>query len=532
MMGSVERVAILVIIGAEQGMTRSGRGTSVEQIRPLAANHLCSYNLCRTVHGEILRRLLGRCCSFRPASEGSAEGAWERDMRLLGLDIGTTTICGLLVEATTGRILDLASVRNTFRLPCTQPDEALQDPESILAASERIVGQLIGTDETVAGIGVTGQMHGIVYLDGQGQPAGPLYTWQDGRGDREYAAGQTYASFISEALGAQVSTGMGFVTHYWNTRHGGAPERAVAFCTVADFVAMRLAGAARPLLDASNAASLGCFDLKDLRFRTDAAAQLGVSPSMFPPVVLDYPSLGKGPGGAPVFTALGDNQASFLGAVGDRSRSVHVNIGTGSQVSVYSEHFAPISGIDLRPFPWGGYIFVGAGLCGGRAYALLHDFFERTVRLFTDGTKGAAYEVMNAIGLEALPDPRKLVVDTRFQGTRSDPSVRGNIANLSPECFTPEHLIVGLREGIASELFDSYDRLPPEARRRIDTLVGSGNGIRLNPELRKAFERTFGMPMRVPAHKEEASYGAALLAGIAAGVLPDLQAAGALIRPS
>ncbi|MCK5007872.1 MAG: hypothetical protein KAR73_10820, partial [Spirochaetales bacterium] len=185
----------------------------------------------------------------------------------------------------------------------------------------------------------------------------------------------------------------------------------------------------------------------------------------------------------------------------------------------------------LRPFPWGGYIFVGAGLCGGRAYALLHDFFERTVRLFTDGTKGAAYEVMNAIGLEALPDPRKLVVDTRFQGTRSDPSVRGNIANLSPECFTPEHLIVGLREGIVSELFDSYDRLPPEARRRIDTLVGSGNGIRLNPELRKAFERTFGMPMRVPAHKEEASYGAALLAGIAAGVLPDLRAAGALIRP-
>jgi len=62
MMGSVERVAILVIIGAEQGMTRSGRGASVEQIRSLAANPLCSYNLCRAVRREIRRRLFGRCC--------------------------------------------------------------------------------------------------------------------------------------------------------------------------------------------------------------------------------------------------------------------------------------------------------------------------------------------------------------------------------------------------------------------------------------------------------------------------------------
>jgi sedoheptulokinase len=451
-------------------------------------------------------------------------------LRLIGLDIGTTTICGLLLEAATGRILDTLSAANTFRLPGKQPDEALQDPLGILTAAERIVGKLTGTGEAVAGLGVTGQMHGIVYLDDHGEPVGPLYTWQDARGEREYVDGRTYASFLSEALGSPVSTGFGFVTHYWNIRNGAVPDRGSCFCTIADFVALRLAGAGRPVMDPSNAASLGCFDLENLRFRTDAAAQLGVSPSTFPPVVLDYPSLGNGPGGVPVFAALGDNQASFLGAVGDRSRSVHINIGTGSQLSVFSDRFTPAAGIDLRPFPWGGYLYVGAGLCGGRAYALLHDFFERTLRLFTDGAEGADYEVMNAVGPEELPDAGRVVVDTRFQGTRSEPSMRGSIKNLSPENLTPEHLIVGMREGMASELFDTFDRLPPEARRSKVTMIGSGNGIRLNPKLRNAFERTFGMPMRVPAHTEEAAFGAALLAGVASGVLPDLQAAGALVR--
>ena len=451
-------------------------------------------------------------------------------MRLVGLDVGTTSVCGLLLETPSGKILDVLSAANTFRLPGVQPDEALQDPLGILDASERIIEQLTGAGETVAGIGVTGQMHGIVYLDDHGEPVGPLYTWQDGRGEREFADGRTYASFLSEALGAPVSTGFGFVTHFWNIRNDAVPDRASCVCTIADFVALRLAGAHRPIMDAGNAASLGCFDLENLRFRADAAAQLGVSPSIFPPVALDYPSLGKGPGGAPVFVALGDNQASFLGAVGDRSHAVHINIGTGSQLSVFSDRFAPAAGIDLRPFPWGGYIYVGAGLCGGRAYALLHAFFERTVRLFTGGAKGAVYEIMNAVGPEHLPGTGRVAVDTRFQGTRSNPSLRGSIENLGPETFTPEHLIVGLREGMAAELFRFYNRLPTETRQKAEMMIGSGNGIRLNPKLRNAFEHCFRMPMKVPAHTEEASFGAALLAGIAAGVLSNLQAAGALIR--
>jgi sedoheptulokinase len=449
---------------------------------------------------------------------------------LAGLDIGTSTICGLALEESTGEILSVEREPNSFGLPGSQPDEDLQDPEAILAASRRILGRLLGGRTRVQALGLTGQMHGILYVGREGRAVSPLYTWQDGRGERELSGGRSYASFLSERLGATVSTGMGAVTHFWLARNGCLPAGAAAFCTIPDYVAMRLAGASAPLLDSTMAASLGCFDLRELRFRFEELERLELGPAPFPKVSLDYPALGRGPGGARVFPALGDNQASFLGSVGAIRRSALINVGTGSQVSLYTDSRPDSPGIDVRPFPFGGYILVGAGLCGGRAYSLLHRFFERTVRLFTGGQAGAAWETMNGIGPDSLPGPDRLAVDTRFSGTRGDPGLRASIGNLSPQTFTPEHLIVGVREGIAAELAGFYQGFGAEARQSVDTLVGAGNGIRLNPELLKALERSFGLPVRVPAHREEAAFGAALLAGLAAGLLPDLEAAGALIR--
>ena len=65
------------------------------------------------------------------------------------------------------------------------------------------------------------------------------------------------------------------------------------------------------------------------------------------------------------------------------------------------------------------------------------------------------------------------MVDTRFQGTRSDPSIRGASASLAPGDLHPEHLIVGVREGMAAELFGYYGSFGA-ATRSVDTLVGSG----------------------------------------------------------
>ena len=450
-------------------------------------------------------------------------------MKLVGLDIGTTTICGLVVDAGTGEILSVVTRPNASRFAGRAPWEALQDPGIILETVKGILDAFLDQQEEVGGIGVAGQMHGILYVDKAGRARSPLYTWQDGRGDLAGADGSSTASRLTESLGSRVSTGMGTVTHSYNAAHGLVPGDSASLCTISDYVAMTLGRSTVPRMDASNAASLGCFDAARRDFRRGDMEGLGIDSGLFPEVTDSFPALGEARAGVPVFAAAGDNQASFLGSVRDVLSTVVFNIGTGSQVSLRVDSANHIPGLDLRPFPFEGYLAVGAALCGGRAYALLRSFFERTVRLFTAGGSAVSWELMNAVAESALPAGR-LAVDTRFSGTREDPSIRGRISGIGQDNLTPEHLIVGVREGIAAELLGFYECVPSARRARVSSMAGSGNGIRLNPALREVFEHRLGMRMRVPVHGEETSFGAALIAGVASGALPSLEAAGQLVR--
>jgi len=449
-------------------------------------------------------------------------------VKLVGLDIGTTTICGLVLDTRTGEIVSVVTRPNTAQRGGQAPWESIQDPAAILETARGIVDGFLDAHRDVGAVGVAGQMHGILYVDASGRVLSPLYTWQDGRGDLPDAGGVSTAARLSAALGRRVSTGMGLVTHAWNAAHGLVPREAAALCTIMDYVAMTAAGARSPVMDATNAASLGCFDLDARDFRRGEMGRLGIDAGLFPAVASGYPPLGEVRPGVPVFVAAGDNQASFLGSVRELRSTVLVNIGTGSQVSVRVDSEMEAPGMDTRPFPFGGYLAVGAGLCGGRAYALLREFFERTLRLFGE-QRPISWETMNAIRPRDLPGGA-LGVDTRFSGTRENPSTRGSITSIGLDNFTPEHLVVGVRQGIASELLEFYRRLPEARRSGFTSLVGSGNAIRLNPALREVFQERLGMTLRMPAHREETSFGAALLAGVACGAFRDLGLAGELVR--
>jgi sedoheptulokinase len=445
-------------------------------------------------------------------------------MKLVGLDIGTTTICGLVVDAGSGDILSVVTRPNASRMPGAEPWEALQDPRAILVEVRAILDGFFGRWKDIGGIGVAGQMHGILYVDNIGGAVSPLHTWQDGRGDLLDDDGVSTAARLSRSLGSRVSTGFGIVTHSWNAAHGRVPGAAASMCTIPDWVAMTLCRRTTPLMDTSNAASLGGFDLAVRDFRRGDMESLGIDARLFPEVTDSFPALGEARSGVPVFAAAGDNQASFLGSVRDARATVLFNVGTGSQVSVPIDTPDGIPGLDVRPFPFGRYLAVGAALCGGSAYALLRTFFERTLRLFGPGEPSVDWDVMNAAAGPGLP------VDTRFSGTRDDPSIRGSISGIGADTFTPEQLIVGVREGIAAELIGYYQAVPSTLRAEVSSMTGSGNGLRLNPGLRDVFQQKLGMKMQVPAHAEETSYGAALIAGVASGALPDLAAAGRLVR--
>lgn len=127
-------------------------------------------------------------------------------MKIIGIDVGTTTVCGAAFDADSGTLLRAITLANDSALPA-RPFERLQDPRRIFGICKNLYGALLAEFPDAAAVGLTGQMHGMLYLDGKGEPLSPLYTWQDERGERLFERGETYAQALTP--GDRPSHGVG-----------------------------------------------------------------------------------------------------------------------------------------------------------------------------------------------------------------------------------------------------------------------------------------------------------------------------------
>lgn len=451
-------------------------------------------------------------------------------MYAVGIDIGTTTVCGVLLDAATGKVEAVKTLDNdsAFR---GEAYEDLQNPERIWELVGGIYRGFLSEHSDISCVGLTGQMHGVLYTDREGKAVSPLFTWQDERGNEPYPEeeGKTYAEVLSELTGYPMATGFGLTTHFYNLKNHLVPEGAASICTIHDYMGMKLTGRKAPCLSVSDGASIGCFHLEKMEYDQEALKNAGIEPEILPECVADCSLLGETAEGIPVSTGIGDNQASVLGSVKELEGSVLVNVGTASQISTGLTRYVKAEKTELRAISRDQYILVGAGLCGGRAYAALERFFRRTAELMTGKDPGKLYGAMDRILKERGMKGTTLKVDTRFCGTRREPERRGGIANLGLENFTPEDFIMGILDGMAEELHTFYREMEKLGVSRAKYLIGSGNGLRMNPWLQRIFEERFGLPMQIPVHKEEAAYGAALWALTAAGVYSSVGEAQQLI---
>jgi sedoheptulokinase len=448
-------------------------------------------------------------------------------MHFIGLDIGTSSISGVLTNGRTGQIIKSLTIPNLSQLDSSNEWEFIQDPALIITLISEIVKDLSALGLHVSSIGIAGQMHGILYIDDRGNHVSPLFTWQDQRGDLPFAGEggrtETYAQHLNRLTSYPSATGYGLVTHYYNMLNHLVPENAAKLCTIADYAAMKLSLQSAPVIDPSMAAGLGFFDLEALNFDQTALQLAGIDSHILPPVLGSGTVIGHTEHQIPVVGAIGDNQASFLGAVRDIPSSVLINIGTGSQISVYTDRLIRSEVLDTRPFPGGGYILVGASLSGGNSYALLEGFLREVCSLFAGYDGGSLFDRMNEMANTALQDSFRLKVNSQFYGTRSNPREKGSIERITDKNWTPRHLVLGFLEGIIDELHGFFEQIPDETKRKYITLVGSGNGVRKNSVLRTLVEQAFDFPMQMPKYKEEAAYGAALCAGVGCGFYSNFQ---------
>lgn len=436
----------------------------------------------------------------------------------LGIDIGTTTVCCIAVDVHSGKVLKSDTLSNDAFISACAPWEKIQDCEAIAEKVLQLAESYIEVFQDIAAIGITGQMHGILYLDQEGRSVSPLYTWQDGRGNLP-VEDTTYAGRFSELTGIKAATGYGLVTHFYNLENGLVPPQAVKIATIHDYIAMRLCGLQSPVTHVSDAASLGAFNIAQNEFDFLALERLGIDGSILPAVTSEAVLAGYCKG-IPVSVAIGDNQASFIGSVQDEDPLL-INVGTGSQVSMLTDRTAGFGDWEIRPLYGTKRIAVGACLCGGKAYAVLSDFFAQVGKELFGVTNAKLYDAMDDLAC----DEAYLEVDTRFSGTRVNPQQRGAVKGIGVDNFTPSALITGTLAGMAQELELLYRQMKPHAAQDSRIIVGSGNGIRMNKPLCRIVEKKFGMPLIIPEHREEAAFGAVLFALAASGEYPDIASA-------
>ncbi len=468
----------------------------------------------------------------------------------LALDLGTTSIAAVAVDAA-GRLASHVQLPNDAAVAGLAPGHAEQNPLRIReVACEALHRLAVELSESPQCLGITGQMHGGLVVDANRKPVTNLITWQDRRANvRDPGGPGTYLDTLLSgcpdedvcSTGCRPAAGFLPVTLYVLARQGrtfaASPHRAAC---VADWIAAELTDG--PIsTDRGDAASWGVYDLEHGDWNDSLLAACGLTRGLMPEVRESGSLLGRLsremaqatglPAGLPVCNALGDNQAAVLGSVPAGSPAIQINVGTGGQINWPIDRFTRLAGMETRYLPRGRLMLVGPGLSGGDAYAWVNRTAGKWLAAFgIERSSDEIYARMNELAAGLAETDDGLICEPLFRGTRWKPSARGEFHGVTFDNFSLGHVARAVLRGIAEGMYSFYERAGTCRPEHLGQIIGSGNGLRKNPLLVREISRRFGRPVWFPAHTQESAFGAALLAGAATGVWPDLETAGRNIR--
>jgi xylulokinase len=428
---------------------------------------------------------------------------------LVGLDVGTTGVKAVAITPA-GEVV--AAAEEGYPLSTPQPGWSEQDPDDWVPAAEKALGSL-GIDPLR--FGFSGQMHGLVCLDERDRVLRPAILWNDQRTAAECAE-------IEERLGLQRLISLtgnralpGFTAPklLWLRRH--EPDvyaRIRRILLPKDYVRLRLTG--EWAIDAADASGTLLFDVARRGWSDDVLSALEVPRDWLPPV---YEST--------EIAGAGDQQAAALGVGVIAPGILSVVLGTSGVVLASLPAYAHDVEARVHAFCHalpGTWEAMGVMLNAAGALRWLRDTIAPGLS-FAELADEAQRWSPGVEGLTFLP---------YLQGERTphaDPDARGAFAGLSLR-HDRAALVRSVLEGVAYGLRDSLELLralgvEPEKGR----VSGGGARSRLWLEI---VASVLGVPLELTVVEEGSAYGAAFLAGVAAGVFADAQAAvAACVRP-
>ena len=451
----------------------------------------------------------------------------------LGIDVGTSGTKTLAMR-TDGKILATATVE--YPLSSPKPGWSEQDPEHWWQAAIRSVravlklGKIKSAD--VAGIGLSGQMHGSVFLDSRGKVIRPAILWNDQRTSAECAEIESRAGGrapLIELVANPALTGFTAPKILWLRKHEPRNyERVRQVLLPKDFVRFRLSGEfATELSDASGTLLL---DVKNRRWSKTLLELLALDPAILPRVyeseevsgVLSA-SEGKLLGLAAGVRVVGGGGDQAAGAVGNgivRRGVVSATMGTSGVVFAHSDSVQYDPQGRLHTFCHavrGKWHMMGVVLSAGGSLQWYRNQFAQDEVAAARRQKVDPYELLTKQASEAPPGSEGLFFLPYLTGERTphaDPFARGAWVGLSLRHGRP-HVVRSILEGATYALRDSLEiikqmHVPVKEVR----LSGGGARSRLWRQLQAD---VYGVKAVTTNSFEGPAYGVALLAAAGTG---------------
>ncbi len=452
---------------------------------------------------------------------------------ILGIDLGTSSIKAMLLDEEKG-VIGTSARSYTVNIPGEGFGE--QDPRMWWESLKEVLRNLKETYSSdfskICSVGFSGQMHGLVAVDRNGNPIRPAILWMDQRSGAE-------AKMVQEELGMEtmgkvfhnrVFSGFAFPSLMWIKRNEPENfEKIYKILLPKDYIRYRLTGEFGT--DASDGSSTSIFDTGGRDWAWDIIKKYNFPAEIFPEVHEAEEVAGNITKSAAEETGLpknvcivygsGDQPAQSIGNGAVREGIIISNIGTGGQISTYSDKDKYDEKLRIHTFCHGvnrAYTIFGATLCSGMSMNWMKDkiLYE------------SDFQRMSLEAGKARPGSGGMIYLPYLSGERTphmDPEAKGMFfglkLNQDRSC-----MIRSVMEGVVFSLKDSLE-IFGQIGLSGDHIIASGGGASSEVWLQIQAD-ILEKEMKVCAVKEQACLGACIMAGIGAGLFEN--AAGAAER--
>lgn len=459
---------------------------------------------------------------------------------LLGIDIGTSGTKTLLIDETGHAV---ASATDTYPLSTPKPLWAEQDPEDWWRATVstiRTVLQRSGVAPSeIKGIGLSGQMHGAVFLDERNQVLRRSILWCDQRtgAECEWITETVGRDKVVELTSNPVLTGFTAPKIVWvrnNEPEVYAKTRKVLLPK--DYIRFRLTG--EFATEVSDASGTSLFNVTKRRWADEMLDGAGIPREWMPPayesaevsgrISEDTASLTGLKAGTPVVGGGGDQAAGAVGNGIVETGIVSSTVGTSGVVFAFADQPVVDPGLRVHTFCHavpGKWHVMGVMLSAGGSLRWYRDTFAQAEMEQARAAGTEVYDILSAQVAEVEPGCEGLIFLPYLTGERTphpDPNARGTFFGITLR-HDRRHFVRAVYEGVAYGLRDSFEILK-EMGVPISQVRASGGGAR-SEVWRQIQADVMGEEHVLINVDEGPAFGVALLAGVGTGVYPSVEEA-------